>query len=164
MIVALLIGAPAAELGAGIHLPREKRSLVIFIVLAVAAVIGGSALRKLPPTLPEETAPQAALTAARAAGVKGNVLNDDHFAGYLINQHVPTYVDGRAEMFGMMHRDLSLAIAGQMPEKLAALLADPRIDWTLLPSEMPANQTLAASPGWRLIYRDRIATVYARIR
>jgi hypothetical protein len=62
----------------------------------------------------------------------------------------------------MMHYDLSMALAGRKPETLAALLADPRIGWTFLPSVMPANQVLAASPEWKLIFRDEVATVFAR--
>ncbi|MCI4678784.1 hypothetical protein K9U39_00685 [Rhodoblastus acidophilus] len=164
MIIALLLGAPVAALRGVVRLPREKRSLAAFTVVATAIVTGGMALKNFPLTLPEATAPRAALAAARAAGVKGNVLNDDHFGGYLISRYVPTYVDGRAEMYGMMHYDLSMAIGGRMPDKLAALLADPKIGWTLLPSVMPANRTLAASPDWRLVYRDPVATVYARVR
>ena len=131
-------------------------------MLVFAAIMAGFAVWQGPLSLPEETAPQAALAAARAAGVAGQALNDDQFGGFLISRHVPTYVDSRAELFGMMHYDLSLAVAGRKPELLAALLADPAIGWTFLPTAEPANQTLAASPGWRLVYRDDVATVFVR--
>src|SRR5208282_11339 len=123
--------------------------------LAVSALIGGGGLG-----LPVEIAPQAALDAARAAGVQEHVLNDDQFGGFLISQHVPTYVDGRAELFGPMHCDLSLALAGRKPEVLTALLGNREIGWTLLPTVLPANQVLEASPDWRRVYRDEIASVY----
>jgi hypothetical protein len=162
IIIALLLGAPVAALGAVTRLPREKRTLAAFGIAVLLAVTAGMAIGRGPLTLPAELAPQAALDAARAAGVTGGVLNEDRFGGFLVSQHVPTYVDGRAELFGMMHYDLSLAVAGRKPETLAALLADPRIGWTLLPSVMPANQVLAVSPDWRQVFRDDVATVFVR--
>jgi hypothetical protein len=112
--------------------------------------------------LPDEIAPRAALAAARAAGVTGQVLNEDRFGGFLIGQHVPTYADGRAELFGPMHYDLSMALAGRKADVLKDLLANPQIGWTLLPTALPANQVLDASPEWRRVYRDEVASVYAR--
>jgi hypothetical protein len=162
MIIALLLGAPVAALGAVVRLPRDKRPQAGVAVLVFVAIMGGLAVWQGPLGLPGETAPQAALAAARAAGVAGQALNDDQFGGFLISRHVPTYVDSRAELFGSMHYDLSLAVAGRKPDLLAALLADPAIGWTFLPTAAPANQTLAASPGWRLVYRDDFATVFAR--
>ncbi|MDI9848912.1 hypothetical protein QM467_12675 [Rhodoblastus sp. 17X3] len=162
MVIALLLGAPVAALGGVMGLPREKRPLAAFGVALLLAVTAAMAVWQGPLTLPEEVAPQAALDAARAAGAKGGVLNEDRFGGFLVSRHVPTYVDGRAELFGMMHYDLSLAVAGRKPETLAALLANPKIGWTLLPSVMPANQVLAASPDWRQVFRDDVATVFVR--
>jgi hypothetical protein len=162
MIIALLLGAPVAALGPAIRLPREKRSQTAAAVLVFLAVMGGFSIRQWPLVLPEEIAPQAALAAARAAHVTGGAFNDDQFGGFLISERVPTYIDSRAELFGMMHYDLSLAVAGRKPDFLAALLANPAIGWTLLPTEASANQALAASSDWRLIYRDGVATVFAR--
>lgn len=163
MITALLLGAPVAALQADvIRLPREKLRLVAlgvagFLAFAVVSFAHRGAL-----ALPEAIAPQAALDAARAAGVKGDVLNEDQFGGYLVFQRVPTYADGRAELFGQMHYDLSLALAGRKPEALKKLLADPAIGWTILPTILPANQILDASPDWRRVFRDDVASVYAR--
>lgn len=162
MLIALLLGAPVAALGGVVRLPREKIPPLAVAVAALLAIMAGMAAMRGPVTLPEEIAPTAALDAARAAGVTGQVLNDDQFGGFLIDRGVPTYVDGRAELYGPMHYDLSMALVGRKPDKLAALLADPAIGWTFLPSVMPANATLASSPGWRLVYRDEIATIYAR--
>ncbi|MGO9942829.1 MAG: hypothetical protein ACLPIC_08680 [Rhodoblastus sp.] len=161
MVVALLVAAPVAALQGKIHrLERQKWRV------PAAAAVGLLALWTLTGrgvlNLPAEIAPQAALDAARAAGVRGQVLNEDQFGGFLVGQHVPTYVDGRAELFGPMHYDLSLALAGRKPEFLAALLANREIGWTLLPTVLPANQVLEASPDWRKVYRDEVASVYAR--
>lgn len=161
MVVALLVAAPVAALQGSVwRLQRQKwrvAAAAALGLLAVWALTGRGGLN-----LPVEIAPQAALGAALAGGVRGQVLNEDQFGGFLISQHVPTYVDGRAELFGPMHYDLSLAMAGRKPEVLAALFANREIGWTLLPTVLPANQVLEASPDWRRVYRDEVATVYAR--
>ncbi len=163
MIVALLLGAPVAALQADIvRMPRDKLRLAALAVVALLALMAGSFVQQGPLALPPQIAPQAALDAARAAGVKGQVLNEDQFGGFLISQHVPTYVDGRAELFGQMHYDLSMALAGRQPETLKALMADPRIGWAILPNIFPANRDFDASPDWRRVFRDDVASVYAR--
>ncbi len=163
MITALLLGAPVAALQANvIRLPREKLRLLALAVAGFLAFEAVAFAQRGALALPEEVAPQAALDAARAAGVKGAVLNEDQFGGYLIFQHVPTYADGRAELFGQMHYDLSMALAGRKPDALKKLLANPSIGWTILPTILPANQVLEASPDWRRVFRDDVASVYAR--
>jgi hypothetical protein len=163
IIVALLLGAPVAALQGGIiRLPREKLRLAAFAVVVLLALMAGISAQNGPLGLPPEIAPQAALDAARAAGVKGQALNEDQFGGFLISQHVPTYVDGRAELFGQMHYDLSMALAGRKPEALEALMADPKISWAILPNIFPANRDFDASPVWRRVFRDDVASVYAR--
>jgi hypothetical protein len=162
MIVAMLVAAPVAALCDATRFPREKRRQAAVAACVLLSILGGFALCRGPLALPPQIAPHAALAAARADGVEGQVLNEDQFAGFLISERVPTYVDGRAELFGMMHYEVSMALAGRKPDILAALLADRRIGWTILPSATPANGTLAASPDWLLVYHDQIATVYAR--
>jgi hypothetical protein len=161
MVIALLLGAPVAALQETVwRLERPKwrfAAAAAVGLLAVLALTGRGGL-----SLPAEIAPQAALDAARAVGVQGQVLNEDQFGGFLISQHVPTYADGRAELFGPMHYDLSLALAGRKSEVLTALLANREIGWTLLPTVLPANQVLEASPDWRRVFRDEVASVYAR--
>jgi hypothetical protein len=163
MVVALLIAAPVAALRGEIF--RQRRLEWRFVALAAAGLLmaaAGSLSYRGGLSLPAEIAPQAALDAARAAGIAGQVLNEDQFGGFLISQHVPTYADGRAELFGPLHYDLSMALAGRKPAVLRDLLANPAIGWTLLPTVLPANEVLDASPQWRRVYRDDVASVYAR--
>ena len=163
MIIALMLGAPVAALqGQVTRLPREALRGLGLSVFGLLAVFGGALAQQGALDLPEEIAPRAALAAARAAGLHGQVLNEDQFGGFLISQGVPTYVDGRAELYGAMHYDLSMALAGRKPDVLKSLLANPQIGWTLLPTMLPANQVLDASPEWRLVFRDDLASVYAR--
>ena len=164
MVVALLVAAPVAALRGAVFRPRRLEwRVAVGVAAGVLAVATGFLALRGGLRLPEEIAPQAALAAARAAGVTtGQVLNEDQFGGFLIARHIPTYADGRAELFGPLHYDLSMALAGRKPETLKTLLANPAIGWTLLPTALPANAVLDASPEWRRVYRDGIASVYAR--
>ncbi len=164
-IGSLLLAAPVAALQTKIlRLPKEalRGGFLTAGGLLLASGFGLAQQGALAPV--EQIAPVKALAAARAAGVTGQVLNEDQFGGYLIAERIPTYVDGRAELFGAMHYQQSLALAGRKPEKLAEILADKNIGWTFLPSNLPANEVLAASPDWRAVYRDETASVFLRIR
>ncbi|WP_294540232.1 hypothetical protein [uncultured Rhodoblastus sp.] len=163
MVVALLVAAPVAALRGEIFRPRRLEWKTVACAAAgVLAVAVGSLSLRGGLDLPAAIAPQAALAAARAAGVTGQVLNEDQFGGFLIDRHVQTYADGRAELFGPLHYDLSMALAGRKADVLDRLLANRAIGWTLLPTVLPANRVLEASPEWRRVYRDDVASVYAR--
>lgn len=108
--------------------------------------------------------PEAALAAAREAGVTGRVLNDYGFGGYLITRGIPTYVDGRTELFGGRFVAATIqAMALEDLEGLHAILDDPRIGWTLLTPSRSLVTYLDRLPGWRRIHADDIAVVHARI-
>jgi hypothetical protein len=164
-IGALVLAAPVAALRQNIRrLPKEALRAG-FPAAGGVLLAMGFALAQHGPLAPAETiAPAKALAAARAAGVSGQALNEDQFGGYLIALKIPTYTDGRAELFGQFHYEQTLALAGRKPEKLAQILADKTIGWTLLPSVLPVNDALAASPDWRPVYRDETSSVFMRLR
>ena len=51
---------------------------------------------------PANIVPEAAFAVARAEGINGRLLNDFNFGGYLISIGAPTFIDGRAEMSGVV--------------------------------------------------------------
>ncbi len=89
------------------------------------------------------------------------MLNDYGFGGYLVNERVPTFIDGRAELYG---RNFILryvaAISGH--GGLAQLLDEYGIEWTLLRPDRPANELLALMPNWCQAYHDENATLFVR--
>ncbi|MBI1403325.1 MAG: hypothetical protein GC147_08935 [Porphyrobacter sp.] len=129
--------------------------------IALALGIVNATIRPLAP--PANIQPVAALAAARAAGVKGQVFNAYGFGGYLIAQGVPTFIDGRTELYGgkRLARYLAAADVDSL-EALDAILKDRRIGWTLLPPGLRAVDVLDRTPGWRRIYADDIAVVHVR--
>lgn len=138
----------------------------IGLVLLVATIYAAGLVRFGGVKPPEATMPTAALQFAREAGLtKGRVLNHYGYGGYLLSQGIPTFIDGRGELFGgdfiKKYVD-AVHLRGDDPEVLQKTLAKYGIDWTLLLKEQPANKLLATMPGWRKAYSDDKATVYVR--
>ncbi|MCZ8313882.1 hypothetical protein [Phreatobacter sp.] len=107
--------------------------------------------------------PEAALAAARQAGLTGRVFNDYAFGGYLIAQGVPTFIDGRAELYGGPFMvDVIRAMGLKDVARLDAILDSGQVQWTLLEPSTPAVAYLDRKPGWRRVYADEVAVVHAR--
>jgi len=131
-------------------------------VLAIMALVAAVNLA-VPLARPDSPiTPAAALEAAQAAKLEGNVLNDEGFGGYLIAQGVPVFIDGRIELYGDDFLSAYLkAVNGHEPA-LDDLLEKYRIAWTMLPPGGVADEELGRSPAWRKIYGDKFAVVRAR--
>lgn len=160
----LLLTPIAATLGRPRLAPTVRSWPLIaasFAGLAVVVGVVNATIRPL--TQPANIKPAAALAAARAAGVQGYVFNEYGFGGYLIAHGVPTFIDGRTELYGgeRLARYIAAAEVNSV-EALEAILDDPRIGWTLLPPGLPAVGVLDRTPGWRRIHADAIAVVHVR--
>lgn len=136
------------------------------LTLAVVAAIAIGALR-IPLAPPPEVAPRAALEAARAAGVAdGPVVNGYSFGGFLILEGVPTFIDGRSDQLfvgGFMHA-LSRALAAPTPDPLLEITGRYGVDWALVQPGSPLQRQIAQAPGWRAVYADSDAEVWALAR
>lgn len=110
------------------------------------------------------TTPARALAAARAAGLDGRVYNDYDFGGYLIEQGVPTFIDGRTDQLflGGFITETKQAAAASGHERFAHLLDRHHVDWALVAARSSEARHLDALPRWRRLYADSIAAVYAR--
>lgn len=164
-LVGALLLAPAIAVRRPVHaeargpvLPALAGALSLVVAASLATAVAGLARPN------EVNIPHAALAAARSAGTSGNVLNGYGFGGWLITQGVPTFVDGRTELYGgpfvaRFMRAVDLADA----EGFVALLEQHRIGWTLLPAGTPALAVLDRLPGWQRVHADRIAVVHRRL-
>jgi hypothetical protein len=129
------------------------------LVIAIMAAIGAASLA-IPLARPDDPiTPGAALAAARAAGVTGNVLNDEGFGGYLILQGVPVFIDGRMELYGDDFLSRYLAAESGKQPALDDLLSEYKIGWAILEPGSGAALALERIPGWRRIYSDKFAVV-----
>jgi hypothetical protein len=129
--------------------------------LGVMIVATGLALaRDVRPAL--RNTPEAAVANVDLAKA-GPVLNDYSFGGYLIFAGIPTFIDGRGELYGgefiaRYNRGLSLA---DLPDFLK-LLDHYKFGATLLAPDTPAVALLDRLPDWQRVYSDDVAVVHKR--
>jgi hypothetical protein len=114
---------------------------------------------------PTANTPAAAVAFARDAGLTGRVFNHYGYGGYLISAGIPTFIDGRGELFGgeFIKRYVQ-AVSLRDEEPFDALLDRWAIDWTLLLKDQAANHLLARLPGWRQAYSDDSAIIFVRVK
>ena len=107
--------------------------------------------------------PGAALTAAQRMGLSGPVFNSEVFGGYLLFRGVPSFIDGRIEMYGndFLAKDY-LAERGNAAA-LQEILRRYDITWTLLAADAGAVAVMNHLPGWRRVYADDRAVIHRRI-
>lgn len=128
--------------------------------MAVAGIVLAATIR---PALNPAVTPEAALAAARRAGVSGPVYNDYDFGGFLIAHGVPTFIDGRTDQLflGGFMTAVFAAAGSETPEPLLALLDRYRVSWAIVRPESGEARHLAAS-GWTRLHRDSSAIVFTR--
>jgi hypothetical protein len=148
-------GARAEDEPAG---PARGVNLAAVTVMIVAT--GLVLARDLRPAL--HNTPAAAVASAGLAKA-GPVLNDFSFGGYLIFAGIPTFIDGRSELYGgpfivRYNRDVSLADLRDFLE----LLDQYKFGATLLEPDTPAVALLDRLPDWQRVYSDDVAVVHKR--
>ena len=106
--------------------------------------------------------PAAAVAALKQANAE-RVLNDYGFGGYLVYEGVPTFIDGRTELYGgdFLARDTRAVTLADLPDFLK-LLDEYKIGATLLMPTTPAVALLDTLPGWTRLYADDTAVVHIR--
>ena len=142
----------------------NKRSGIIALACTMIVAIAGGMMWTIGPRIqpPTDRAPQEAIAAARRAGINGNVLNSHGFGGYLIFEDIPTFVDGRVELYGYEFlRRYFDAMKLINPDDAAQLLKQYDIRWALLQPNEPIAFMLKAD-GWVQLYGDRSAVVLAK--
>ncbi|MHC2580237.1 hypothetical protein ACVI1J_007609 [Bradyrhizobium diazoefficiens] len=148
-------GGPTGDDAAG-----SSRGLTLAAFAGLIAVSGAALARDIRPA-PIIT-PQAAIAQADLARA-GPVLNDYSFGGYLIFAGIPTFIDGRGELYGgpfidRYNRAVALVDLGDFLK----LLDEYKIGATLLAPRTPAVAMLDRLPQWQRVYSDDVAVVHKR--
>ena len=101
---------------------------------------------------------------AREQGLTSRpMFNHYNFGGYLIGAGVPTFIDGRGELFGGdFIKRYSEAVNLRGDTKLEDMLGRYKVEWTFLTKDAAANRLLARLPGWRQAFSDDQATIFVR--
>lgn len=106
--------------------------------------------------------PIAAVAAVPEALRAEPVLNEYGFGGYLIWAGIRPFVDGRIDMYGDALMSEYEAATRSTGPALERLIDRYRIAWSIVPPGDAVAGALDRMPGWRRIYADRHAVVYAR--
>lgn len=110
----------------------------------------------------ERNSPAGAVTELKKLNVS-RVFNDYDFGGHLIANDVPTFIDGRTELFGEKFVvDHHLASELIEPDRLFRLLRDHDIEATLLRTQSAAARLLDHLDGWQKVHADDVATIHLR--
>jgi hypothetical protein len=165
LLAPLVVMAPIArqfpQLGAESRVPAWAFG-AMFAALVVPATAGIAMLGIYQPN-PANT-PAAAVAAMKAASADVPVLNDYDFGGYLIFAGVPTFIDGRTELYGgKFTEEYYRAVTLADLDGFTGLLDTYRISATLLTADTPANALLDRLPGWQRLYADDVAVVHVRL-
>lgn len=163
---------PDASDGKGSSLAAQAAALVqpagvaaIAVAIVCCALFAAFVIRHAAIAPPPQTMPSVAMAYAKQAGLTGRVLNHYNFGGYLIHAGVPTFIDGRGELYGGdFIKRYSEMVSLRSNDPLDEVLDRYRIEWTLLPPDQPANKLLARLPGWRQAYADEAAVIFVRSR
>ena len=163
MLAPLYLAAPLArQFGAGteddVTGSARGMNLAVLGVMIVATAL--AQVRDVRPVL--HNTPEAAVASAGLAKA-GPVLNDYSFGGYLIFAGIPTFIDGRSELYGgpfieRYNRDVSLADL----RDFLKLLDQYKFGATLLEPGTPAVALLDRLPDWQRVYSDDVAVVHKR--
>lgn len=140
-----------------------QRSGMLMASLAICLVAGTVAVASTQTFAPHmRGSPVAAVIELKKLKLD-RVFNDYDFGGYLIANGVPTFIDGRTELFGeTFFVDHNNASGLMEPENLFRLLKDHDIEATLMRTQSAATKLLDHLDGWQKIYADDIATIHLR--
>ena len=133
------------------------------LILALGVAVGLPLLVRPLQRTDDPVTPSSALAAAARLGLEGPVFNSEGFGGYLTFRGIPTFIDGRAELYGNAFLDgYLMAERGDEPT-LSQLLDRYGVTWTLLKPQQGAVSRLDVLPGWRRVYTDAEAVIHTRV-
>jgi hypothetical protein len=89
-----------------------------------------------------------------------HLYNDYDWGGYLIYKHVPVFIDGRTDFYRAPMID-DYATIGRVQPGWQQLVSSYGIDLMLLRPQSHLARTLRTEPGWREVYSDSTASVFA---
>ncbi len=95
--------------------------------------------------------------------IKGKLLNAYDFGGYLIYRHIPTFVDGRTDIFLNDHIFEDYMTLQNLNWNAPILLDTYQFQYVLLPPNYALTVYLSHNPDWRVVYQDGVAEIIVHI-
>jgi hypothetical protein len=158
----ILASTVTARNGNSTFLPRLGGTLAT-IAAALIILAGFRVLKVNNTVLNEQVAnnlPVHAVEAIQAHGYAGPLYNDFNWGGYLIwALRMPVSIDGRTNLYGNERMDRSIATWNAEPD----WASDPELKSAGLvigPVKAPLTQMLRMDSHYKLVYEDKVATVF----
>jgi len=156
-------GVAHPNAGSARAMPRAGR-LIAEMLIALVAILFARSYGVLSPGIDASDYPVRAVDFMKAHGLKGNVLADYAWGQYVIWHAAPdskVFIDSRYDLgyppqVVADYLELERGDAGG-----AHTLANYPHDFALVKNGSPAARLMDSQPGWRLIYSDEIAALYA---
>jgi len=140
---------------------NDRGISAVFVVLALAASFFTFRSGDLQP--PTSAAPRAAIDYVKRAQISGRVFNGYDFGGYLIFSGIPTFIDGRAELYGDAFLRKYFETIDAIDSRSAFRILDEYgIDWVILRPTVPLAKVLQSSEMWNNVYSDDTSTIFVR--
>jgi hypothetical protein len=96
--------------------------------------------------------------------LKGNVLNDLNWGGYLLYRLWPSqrvFIDSQTDFYGEAFiRQYAALVEGDAGWE--ARLKENGVTWVVLPPLVPLAHELRLEPGWRVAFEDSTAVIFVR--
>jgi hypothetical protein len=159
IVAAMLLPEGFAKGREGEGLPDR---LVAVAAAGAAALVAVRAI--LPLSAPDNEANPGQLIASVPAELRGQpVINGYTMGGPLILAGIRPYIDGRGDMYGDELVVGYARITHGDPAALDAAVKRWGITWAIVPNHGSGlGRLLAKSPGWRLLKKDDVGSIYVR--
>ena len=144
---------------------RKRSFAILASSAALAVLITGWTWWRQDIVPSKAITPKAAIEFVQRTNITGNVFNWYGFGGYLIFSGIPTFIDGRAELFGdaFLHKysdTETLVDIGSAFE----MLDEYNVNWVVFPPREPLARALARSAQWDKVFSDEYSVVFVRHR
>lgn len=146
---------------------RDLRIANAVLMLAAAAVMFAAfPTRAQLQQQVAKTSPVRAVDFIRRTGLRGPMLNDYGFGGYLIwaLPEEKVFIDGRGDVYDWTGVFAEMARWALVQENPNLLLNRYGINYCLLTKTAPMAQVLPLMAGWKQVYSDDLAVIFARSR
>ncbi len=170
------VGKSGSWLGRPVHWLRDlsqwaargenRRQGLLTAAVLVTAVVAAVGVRKVNPVaLDERRLPLAAarFVTERPELFGGEMYNFYNWGGYLAWKLQPTqvFINGLQDHYGAAHYRDYTTVAAVKPT-WQEILDSYGVDWIIYPAQSPLTGALDLHPGWRRVYRDRMAEIFVR--
>jgi hypothetical protein len=163
LIAPLLLAEPFGEALEEKPPPSPGDTRRVWAAFAAIALVLISVRLALPLIRKDDVQSPISALAATPEEVRARpVLNAYNFGGYLIYEGVPTFIDGRADMFGEEFLQYYIDIAAGDEDLLDEAIEEYEIGWTIFKPDDEIVEVLNEKPGWRVLYEDDTAIVHVR--